>query len=363
MRNHGQRDDDAPVPRGGAATHVADELDESDPQHLLDLDAEDESPFLRVQKRVPVRRGPLPRKAADRLKQVLLAILLLGVLAVAALILYRYGTHSWRFRIASSDNIEIAGVRNVARAQVLEVLGGDIGRNIFFVPLEERKRQLEEIPWVESAAVMRLLPDRLRVDVRERTPVAFVRIGSRISLIDAAGVVMELPAARQKKYSFPVITGMGDSEPRSTRAARMKIYATLMRELDSEGAHYSQDLSEVELSDPEDVKVTVPDPAGAVLVHLGASNFLPHYKIYMAHAQEWRQQFQKLESVDLRYDRQIIVNPDSRTTAHAAPAENKPPQAAPPKKKPAAKKPAAHHATAKKPAPAHKPSPQVKTTH
>jgi hypothetical protein len=31
----------------------------------------------------------------------------------------------------------------------------------------------------------------------------------------------------------------------------------------------------------------------------------------MAHLQEWRQQFQKLESVDLRYDRQIIVNPDS----------------------------------------------------
>jgi len=34
------------------------------------------------------------------------------------------------------------------------------------------------------------------------------------------------------------------------------------------------------------------------------------YKIYVGHVQEWRQQFQKLESVDLRYDNQIVVNPD-----------------------------------------------------
>jgi cell division protein FtsQ len=47
-----------------------------------------------------------------------------------------------------------------------------------------------------------------------------------------------------------------------------------------------------------------------VLVHLGSSNYLDRYKIYVTHLQEWQQQFDKLESVDLRYDRQIIVNPD-----------------------------------------------------
>ena len=35
--------------------------------------------------------------------------------------------------------------------------------------------------------------------------------------------------------------------------------------------------------------------------------------------QEWRQQFDKLESVDLRYDRQIIVNPDLQGTAKQPP--------------------------------------------
>ena len=92
----------------------------------------------------------------------------------------------------------------------------------------------------------------------------------------------------------------------------MKIYSDVIRQLDAGGANYSQDLSEVDLSDTDDVKVTVNDPSGTVLVHLGSTNYLNRYKIYVAHVGDWRQQFQKLQSVDLRYDRQIIVNPDSR---------------------------------------------------
>jgi cell division protein FtsQ len=201
----------------------------------------------------------------------------------------------------------------------MDVLGGDIGRNIFFIPLADRKAQLEKIPWVESASVMRFVPNHLVVEIHERTPIAFARVGSRISLIDAGGTLMELPVTSKQKYSFPVVFGMNSGEPLSTRAARMKIYNELVRQLDADGAHYSQDLSEVDVSDPEDVKVLANDPAGAVLVHLGSSDFLTRYKVYVSHVQSWRQQFDKLESVDLRYEHQIIVNPDQEGVAKAPP--------------------------------------------
>ena len=278
---------------------------------LLDLDEEDDAPFLRAQKRVPVRRGALPRKAANRLKQGGMALAAVAVLCAIATEMYRYGAHSWRFRLDSSDQVEILGIQNVTRAQVIDAMGADIGRNLFFVPLDERKKQLEQIPWVESASVMRYLPDRLRIVIRERTPVAFVQLGSKIALIDANGVIMDLPPGSFQKYSFPVIVGTSDSEPLSTRAPRMKIYQRLISELDSNGAHNSRALSEVDLSDPEDVKVVAADAGGDVLVHLGNSNFLQRFQVYQAHVQEWRQQFQKLDSVDLRYDREVIVNPDS----------------------------------------------------
>jgi cell division protein FtsQ len=137
-----------------------------------------------------------------------------------------------------------------------------------------------------------------------------------MALIDAGGTLMEL--SLKHKFSFPVILGMNPGEPLSTRAPRMRTYREMVSELDSGGARYSQDLSEVDLSDLEDVKVRVNDPAGDVLVHLGSSDYLRRYKIYVTHAQAWRQQFQKLESVDLRYDNQIIVNPDMERTAKVA---------------------------------------------
>src|SRR5207302_4856147 len=108
-------------------------------------------------------------------------------------------------------------------------VGGDIGRNVFFIPLDQRKKQLEEIPWIESASVMRLLPNRIAVQVQERTPIAFAQISGRIQLVDAHGVIMELP--RNTHYSFPVVMGMSDSDSLSRRTAHMKIYSRLFNDL------------------------------------------------------------------------------------------------------------------------------------
>jgi cell division protein FtsQ len=301
---------------------------------------DEETRFLRTEKRIPVRRGPLAKKTAGRLKTAFTLAFMMALAACVAMAAYGYGVHSRRFLITSSDNIDISGVHNASRAQVMEVFrppasdrhrvaAGDIGHNLFSVPLDERRMQLEKIPWVESATVMRLLPDRLAVDIIERTPVAFVQIGSKIHLIDAAGVVLGPPASREARYSFPVIHGITETEPLSTRAAVMTIYNRLLSELAP--GNFTRQLSEVDLADPEDVKAMVNDAGGTVLVHLGSSDFLERYKLYTAHIGEWRQQFQKVQSVDLRYEGQIVVNPDAE---HAAPTAAPPPAKAVAKPRP-----------------------------
>jgi cell division protein FtsQ len=328
----------------------------------LDLDGE-EAQFLRTNRRVPVRRNAIPKKAAGQLKIAgVIAAVVVGCGGLSAWA-YSYGMTSWRFRIQSSDAVEITGVKNASRAHVMEVAGADIGRNVFYVPLDERKKQLEQIPWVQEATVMRLLPNRIAVTIHERTPVAFAQIGSRISLIDANGVVMGLPADRKTKYSFPVIRGITDTEPLSSRAAAMKIYNRLVSELggndgDSSasgsangGTNYVKQLSEVDLSDPENVKVTANDPGGTMVVHLGAQDFLPRYKLYVSHIAEWRQQFQNVQSVDLRYEGQVIVNPDKTASEKTSPLINadntdrKKPVLKPVSVKAIAKRPAHHGGT------------------
>jgi len=212
---------------------------------------------------------------------------------------------------------------------------------------------------------MRLLPNRIAVSIRERTPMAFAQIGSRISLIDANGVVMGMPADRKTKYSFPVIRGITETEPLSSRAAAMKIYNRLVSELgatdgdtpaasSTNGAtNYVKQLSEVDLSDPENVKVTANDPGGTMVVHLGKEDFLPRYKLYVAHIAEWRQQFQNVQSVDLRYEGQVVVNPDQSPKSPGSPSS---PQSE--KQKAAALKPVSAKAAKPKIAKAKKNSPQ-----
>ncbi len=269
-------------------------------------DSEQESPFLRAQKRVPVRRGPIPKKTANKLKIILLAGLVAGFVAGALYAVYYYGTNSWRFRLNSSDSIQVSGNENVTRDDIFGVFGGDISKNVFKIPLEQRKQDLEQIPWVESATVMRYLPNRLAVTVKERTPVAFVQLDSRIALIDASGVVMELPQG--SKYSFPVLTGFTESEPLSTRAPRVKIFLTLVRDLDSGGKNYSQDVSDVDLTDPKDIKITVAQ--GSVLLHASASNFLEQYEKYLAIVAQCREKVGsgKLD-VDTRIYGQVPCKP------------------------------------------------------
>src|SRR5712671_4817805 len=78
---------------------------EMDDSRLVDLDVDEESPFLRGQKRVSARRSSLPKKTANRLLWSTLAVVVLCAGAIGAGGLYEYGERSWRFRVESSDNI------------------------------------------------------------------------------------------------------------------------------------------------------------------------------------------------------------------------------------------------------------------
>jgi cell division protein FtsQ len=232
-----------------------------------------------------------------------------GVLVTAGYIFKTYLERDPRFRINGGGNIQAAGLTEVTRADVLPVFGEDIGRNIFFVPLSQRRKQLEKIPWVETATVMRLLPDQLRISVVERTPVAFVRHGQQIGLVDANGVLLSMSAGSMTRhhYSFPVVTGIDGGDPLPSRKARMAVYGRLVAELDSNGQHLSEQISEIDLTDPEDARVLMPEAGADILVHFGDDQFLARYQRYKAHIAEWRQQYPKLASVDLRYEQQVVL--------------------------------------------------------
>ena len=256
-------------------------------------------------------RGPWwrPRSTVGRVFLGLGMLIVLGGMATGIYFFKTYLQRDGRFRIAGTENIQASGLTEVSRAEMLPVFGEDIGRNIFFINLNDRRKKLEEIPWVERATVMRLLPDQIRVNVVERQPVAFVRQNQQIGLVDANGGLLSMPAASmtQHHYSFPVVTGINAGDPLASRKARMAVYLRLLAELDANHQHYSEQISEVDLTDPEDARLLMPEQGDDILAHFGDDRFLERYQRYKAHIAEWRQQYPRLAAVDLRYDRQVVL--------------------------------------------------------
>ena len=323
--------EEAAAPRPGASVYRP----ANDPlrprRELLDHYADDEETegILRGSGRGRIRRGLIPRTRTGRIVAGVSAVLCLAAAAVGALRASQYLTHSAEFRIPSSRNIQTDGNSHLTRAQMLSVFGEDIDHNIFRVPMEQRRAQLEAMPWIEHATVMRLLPNRIRVHVEERVPVAFARQGGSIGLVDANGVLLDVPPDAPGSYSFPVVAGIRAEDSAAARADRMKLYAAFLKDMDSDGKGASAQFSEIDLSDPEDLKALIPDGNNEVLIHFGTENFLARYRKFQDHIVEWRTQYPRLSSVDMRYERQVVLQmPQKDSTVASAPAGGAPSVAA-----------------------------------
>jgi cell division protein FtsQ len=269
----------------------------------------EEAPYVPRRGGFQWRLNALPRSLGGRIVIGCVVLGALGAVAVAFAGVRYFLLHDDRFLMTTSADIQIDGNVHLTRGQILSVFAGDLERNLFKVSLAERRADLERLPWVEHATVMRLLPNQVRVAITERTPVAFVRQGSQIGLVDAGGVLLDMPpeAAGDPKYSFPVLTGLAATDPLAARAARMEIYRRFMKELDSGNEHLTSSLSEVDVSNPEDVKALVTGGGSDILVHFGDEQFLDRYKEFEQHLPEWKAQYPKLASADMRYEGQIVL--------------------------------------------------------
>lgn len=254
------------------------------------------------------------------------ALVVFAVLAGAGWLVHEFLRTDPRFRIAGSDQVQVESNQQVTADSVRQIFGEDIGRNLFFIPIRERQQQLESLPWVEHASVERLLPNQIRVKLMERVPVAFAQDGARIALIDSHGVLLDPPTSpHAPHFSFPVLDGVGTDVPLSTRAARMSEYQGFLKDVDGHGEKVSARLSEVDLSDPEDMQAVIMEGPTPLTLHFGEEQFFQRYQIYQAHLSEWQQQYPRLAKVDLSNAPQVVLGmAEGERAAAPAPASSTP---------------------------------------
>jgi cell division protein FtsQ len=285
--------------------------------------ADDEPRYLRRQKPLEIRRRKFGGKswpAYRRWTLVGAAILAGGFLSYQSV---RFLLFSPSVEFAGSSQVEITGNQFVGRATITEVFSPDLGKSVLRVPLDARRKEIESIPWVEEATVERTLPDRIRVELVERTPAAFLRTGNELQLVDASGVLLERPL--EAGFHFPVVSGFDETTPLADRKQRMALFVDFMKEIELAHAGAVEQVSEVDFADAQDVRAMLAGLPGLegqypIWVHFGNSDFVNKYRLLAENIAQWRASAGRVESVDLRFSRQVVVNPE-RDPVPANPVE------------------------------------------
>jgi cell division protein FtsQ len=330
---------------------------EAYPQEIL---ADEEPKYLRRQKPLEIKRRKFGRKAW---KGYLRVSMWIGAGIVATGFAYVTGQfllHSPAMALLHPEQIRISGNRFVQPPSVLGIFAADRNHSVLRIPLSERRRQIESLPWVEQATVRRALPNHVEIEIVERTPIAFLRDGSDMSLVDVHGMILERPLTGN--FHFPVVSGVSVEMPMDERERRMELFAGFSQQIQAAHAGAMEQVSEVDLSDAEDLRATLTGlPGGSapggvssgdwgqteapLLVHFGDSDFEGKYRTLLENIGQWRATAGRVESVDLRFSREAVVNPDTTLLAQQSvsskvsqKAPGKPAAAQPDRKKLAANK-------------------------
>lgn len=274
-----------------------------------DLDAEDESPYLRRQKAVAVRR----RRFSVRTRGIVFGFTALLAVGVVGYSLVSFALHSPSFVLASADDILVDGNRYVARQEIVRALGFPVTGsaaapvNMFRLSLAEKRKQVESIPWVRSASLARAYPHRLAVRVVERVPVAFANVAGRLKMVDDDGFFLEKP--ERAEFDFPVLTGLERAAGLPERKQRLALYQAFVELVAEEAQKSGWMTSEVNLSDADDLRALMVQGSETIELHLGDRDFAERFRSFMTLLPEVRKTKARIASVDLRYQNQIVVNP------------------------------------------------------
>jgi cell division septal protein FtsQ len=230
---------------------------------------------------VPKRRRPVasatrktkkgPGKFANLVMPLFFMAGILGCLGFLGLMGYRTVTASEFFDV---KKIDIRGVSRSSHDEIEKIVGSQTERSgAWNADLTAIKDRVEKLMFVKSAAVSRVLPNGVRVDVTERVPQAIVRLGTGDYLVDNEGVILSTVSKPEEKFPFAM---RGWDEAKTEKATkdnieRVKLYGKMMEEWRS--YELSARVKEVNLAEIYDPKVVVEDSGANISIAVGKDSF------------------------------------------------------------------------------------------
>ena len=227
----------------------------------------------------PARRSGRESKATfgERLRSAARYFPFFGKVAVAVVLGllifagYRAAASATFFQVR---HIEVKGTARSSADQVQQVVRRELAqRGVWRADLDAVSAQLEQLPWVRTAVVSRLLPDGIRVRISERVQRAVVRTaaGRLVWVDDDAAVLGEMAATDQMPTFF--LRGWSEDNTEAARLdnrERVQKYLELQHDWDTTGL--SERVSEVNLIDVRDIRAQLAGDDSQVEIRLGSKD-------------------------------------------------------------------------------------------
>jgi len=144
--------------------------------------------------------------------------------------------------------------------------------------LDGIKAKIEKMPFVKRAAVSRILPGAIGVNIEEKIPVAVIRLKAGDFLFDADGNNLAPVGAMDANIPF-VLTGWNETKSKEADDAnkkRMHMYREMINEW--RAVDLIDRVKAVDLSDIREPKAIAEDSGMSVTIAVGKENFAYNLK-------------------------------------------------------------------------------------
>jgi cell division protein FtsQ len=173
------------------------------------------------------------------------------------------------------------------------------------MPLRQRRDELLRLQWVKDARVTRVWPNRLQIRITEREPVAFVQLPGEVELplIDTDGHLLR--PETQQTLNLPILTGITRQQNDEERRVRVR----RLQKLVADAGELAAKISEVDASDPDNLKVMQDAGGKAVTLIVGNRSFKRRLEKFRQNAEDLLRRDPDKTVFDLRVDGSIYARP------------------------------------------------------
>ncbi len=221
------------------------------------------------------RRRTSRKKSKNRLANFVVPLFfifcLLFCLGFLTFMGYRSATASSFFDL---DAVAVRGVARTSRGDIEDIVRrNSIQTGVWNANINRIKREVEELRFVQAASVSRVLPNKVRVIVKERIPKAIARIGKKDYWVDEEARILSRVSSSDNRYAFTMF-GWDDSESIDALEENKKRVA-LFSQLRKEWRKYdlASRVKAIDLSDLRHPRAIVLDSGEPVTIHLGKEDY------------------------------------------------------------------------------------------